>query len=455
MKLKTINIDQIDEGKRARQQFENIQELCDSIKEVGLVSPISVVKQDNDEQPFLLLHGGRRIRASKLAGNDTITAVIRDDSLTEGEMWNIELVENLHRENLTWQEEVTLKEKIHDFYIDKYGQKKSTSKDATGWSQADTAKFLGISTSKLSRDIQMAKAIDKFPSLSEYKTQSDANKVLDATAVSLERKMIAKVIEDKKSSTDIDILNDKLSKQYMTGDFFDGVKKIQSSSIDLIEIDPPYGIDLAAKGRKLKSKARIEVGGYNEVPSDEYLKFLDGVIKEAVRVMKPDSWLLLWFAPEPWFDSAYSILKKHGLTVKRIPAMWLKGDGWVQTMQPKYNLANGYEMMYYARKGSPEIFTQGKTNTFNFSPIHPNKKTHPTERPIEMMDHILNIFCKPDSKICVPFLGSGNTVLAADNLNMTAFGWDLTRGYRDGFIIKVGERKSRDYKFKSYRDTRK
>lgn len=119
-------------------------------------------------------------------------------------------------------------------------------------------------------------------------------------------------------------------------------------------------------------------------------------------------------------------------------------------MAPNIYLANSYEMFFYGMKGNGEIVKKGRSNIFHFSPVTPTKKIHQTERPIEMMEEILMTFVEPGSKVCVPFLGSGNTILAADNVKMTAFGWELTKEYKDGFTLRVSEKTFSEYKFHSY-----
>jgi DNA modification methylase len=50
----------------------------------------------------------------------------------------------------------------------------------------------------------------------------------------------------------------------------------------------------------------------------------------------------------------------------------------------------------------------------------------------------------------VPFLGSGNTLLATSNLGMSAFGYDLSEEYKNAYIVRVNE--ARPGSYKSYRE---
>lgn len=75
---------------------EALDELAASIKNYGVFQPIIVKKSIKG---YDLVAGERRLRASKLAGLETIPAIVKD--FTDDEMREIALLENLQRENLT------------------------------------------------------------------------------------------------------------------------------------------------------------------------------------------------------------------------------------------------------------------------------------------------------------------------------------------------------------------
>jgi ParB family chromosome partitioning protein len=81
---------------RTKFDEEALQELAQSIKEIGIVQPITVRKINNNS--YQLIAGERRFRASKIAGLRKIPAYIRlaeDDKMLE-----MALVENIQREDL-------------------------------------------------------------------------------------------------------------------------------------------------------------------------------------------------------------------------------------------------------------------------------------------------------------------------------------------------------------------
>ena len=79
---------------------EALNELAESIRENGVIEPIIVKKSIKG---YDVIAGERRLKASKIAGLETIPAIIRQ--LSDDKMAEIALLENLQRENLTALEE--------------------------------------------------------------------------------------------------------------------------------------------------------------------------------------------------------------------------------------------------------------------------------------------------------------------------------------------------------------
>lgn len=85
-----------------RKKFEedSLLELADSMKHVGVLQPIIVKKKD---KTYEIVTGERRWRAAKLAGLKEMPVIIKE--LTEKELAQISLIENIQRENLNIMEE--------------------------------------------------------------------------------------------------------------------------------------------------------------------------------------------------------------------------------------------------------------------------------------------------------------------------------------------------------------
>ncbi len=85
-----------------RKEFDDtaLQELSQSIREQGVITPITVRRMPDGK--YQLIAGERRLRASQLAGLTELPAYIR--VATDGQMMEMALVENIQRENLNAME---------------------------------------------------------------------------------------------------------------------------------------------------------------------------------------------------------------------------------------------------------------------------------------------------------------------------------------------------------------
>ncbi len=97
----TLPLNQIAISKTNRKRFNQqaLNELADNIKANGLIQPILVRPMSPAEslEPYELVCGERRYRASIIAGLDTIDAICRE--LTDTQAAELQLIENLQRED--------------------------------------------------------------------------------------------------------------------------------------------------------------------------------------------------------------------------------------------------------------------------------------------------------------------------------------------------------------------
>lgn len=98
--------------RQPRQHFDDeaIEELAASIRIVGLLQPVVVRATAPDA--YELIMGERRLRASKLAGVETIPAIVRDTG--DDDMLRDALMENLHRQQLNPLEEAAAYQQLLD-----------------------------------------------------------------------------------------------------------------------------------------------------------------------------------------------------------------------------------------------------------------------------------------------------------------------------------------------------
>lgn len=99
--VRLIPVNQIVVNKQHRAAFEEIAELAESIKELGLIQPLLV--RPRSDQKFDLVAGERRLRAAKELNLKNVPCDIRE--ITDGEVAALQLAENLMRKNLNPIEE--------------------------------------------------------------------------------------------------------------------------------------------------------------------------------------------------------------------------------------------------------------------------------------------------------------------------------------------------------------
>lgn len=430
--LKLISPTKIWFEKRFREDLGDINELAQSFKECGIIQPLAVnlCKGPNNE-PYKLLAGGRRLNAAISSGIKKVPVRIYLEELSEYETKKIELEENLMRKSLTFIEDCNIKRELHKLQVATFGEKISTSPDAKGWSIRDTAKLISRDHKGVLEDINLAEKMEDFPQLNweGCKNKNEARKMFDK----FEERVVRADLSDRASEL-LGNTSKKLIDSYIVGDFFKHIKGIPNKSINFVEIDPPYGIDLPNVKKEHKT---IYGDSYNEVDSKYYLDFIAKTLKECYRVMTEDSWLILWFGPDPWFEPIYNLIIDAGFKTRRLCGIWTKPIG--QTHHPDIYFASCYESFYYAYKGNAKINLdkQGRSNEFPFNPVPPKKKIHPTERPIEMIKEILSIFTWENSRVLVPFAGSGTTLKAAFELKMFPLGYDLAQEYKNSFVTNI------------------
>ncbi|WP_150237179.1 ParB/RepB/Spo0J family partition protein [Nocardiopsis quinghaiensis] len=109
--------------RQPRHHFDDqaLEELRDSISEVGLLQPIVVRKLEGEGAPrYELIMGERRWRASKEAGLDRIPAIVR--STGDDELLRDALLENLHRQELNPLEEAAAYQQLLDDFGSTHGE---------------------------------------------------------------------------------------------------------------------------------------------------------------------------------------------------------------------------------------------------------------------------------------------------------------------------------------------
>ena len=131
-----------------RTEFDEtaLRELAQSIKEQGVIQPVTVRKLGYNK--YQLISGERRLRASKMAGLSKIPAFIR--VANDEQMLELALIENIHRENLNAIEVAVSYQRL----IDECNMTQEEVSEKVGKSRSAVANFLRLL--KLPAEVQIA-----------------------------------------------------------------------------------------------------------------------------------------------------------------------------------------------------------------------------------------------------------------------------------------------------------
>ena len=147
--INEIEIDQIEANpNQPRREFdeEALQELANSIREIGIIQPITLRQVAEDR--YQIIAGERRWRACQMAGLERVPAYIR--TVDDENMMEMALVENIQRQDLTALE-VAL---AYQHLIEQYGLTQEQLSEKVGKNRATVTNYLRLL--KLPAPIQVA-----------------------------------------------------------------------------------------------------------------------------------------------------------------------------------------------------------------------------------------------------------------------------------------------------------
>ena len=144
-----IEIERIVADKQIREHFEKIEEMSESIKRRGVDSPV-IVHYSEARSLYVIIAGERRFRAAKLAGLKKVPCRVMPEDITEHEILEIQVTENVQRESLNPIEEA----KAYQLLKDKLG---CTAKEvAAKVGKNETTVTRALRYLKFPKDIQQA-----------------------------------------------------------------------------------------------------------------------------------------------------------------------------------------------------------------------------------------------------------------------------------------------------------
>lgn len=234
-----------------RRNFEQgaLEELCNSIKEYGVIQPINVRKTPSNH--YELVAGERRLRASLMAGLKEIPAIVID--VNEDDLAIMALIENLQREDLGYMEEA-------EGY-------RNLIKDH-GLTQEDLAQKIGKSQSTIANKIRLLKLppmVKKM--LADHQlTERHARALLKLHDEQIQLKVLQKVCEKDLNVKKTEELVQKALDKYVDPVMYENGKRLTRSIKDIrIFVNTiRQAIDMMKKSGVNAKAAQIDRGEFVE-----------------------------------------------------------------------------------------------------------------------------------------------------------------------------------------------
>lgn len=436
-------ISQIAVIERRRKDLGDLTGLATSIKANGQIQS-GVVRRateadrslgvDPQSTPWILVTGGRRFAACALAGIETFRA---DDFGTLPPLVQkiLELEENLNRKNLNWDEEVFLKEEIHNL------RQQQAKLEGKVWTQGDTARELNETQGNTSKDLKLAQALRENPELRKAPTQAAAVRMLAYDKKVAERTAAI-------NQTPMMHVADRLK----TADMREFVRQLPTHSVDLCFTDFPFGIDYHFESRERNKY---------EDSADTLKDLLTDIVPEIFRVTKPTGWLALMMGSTNYpvlvdlvtsccaehFDYAEVIWqqKENGdweRMVRDYCHSWVEGTEcrflepedpeWIwyrpnsrqPTMWPELHAQNQYEKLCVVNMGKAVMIQKNLGNVLVHDAVYTDR-IHEMQRPDSLCRDVISRLTIGGERVLDLCFGSGQHLASAAALQRDFLGCDI------------------------------
>tara|TARA_R100001443_G_scaffold116111_1_gene135644 strand:- start:439 stop:1035 length:597 start_codon:yes stop_codon:yes gene_type:complete len=177
------------------------------------------------------------------------------------------------------------------------------------------------------------------------------------------------------------------------------LRQMSDNQYDLAIVDPPYGIQ-QARGISFGKYARdihTEKDWDNKIPSSEYFEQLQRVSVNQI----------IW-GGNYFLDYLYNT---------RCMLVWNKKNG--------NNPLSDCELAWTSFTSSVRMFTYNHIQDYNAG----IKRIHPTQKPIDLYEWILDKYAKPGDKILDTHLGSGSIAVACHNTGHSLDAYEIDAEY--------------------------
>ncbi len=201
------------------------------------------------------------------------------------------------------------------------------------------------------------------------------------------------------------------------GDCIEELLKLESNSVDLVLIDPPYLISRESNFKNYSDSASDElVNKYGKLSIDfgdwdkKELDW-DNLFKEYYRILKNGGTIIVFY--DIWKSSEIKeSAEKYKFKQPRV-GLWVKNNPVPINSKINY-LSNSTEYFFTFTKKSKPTFNSSYDNALYQYPICHGKERyqHPTQKPLELIKDLIKKHSNPGDIVLDSFAGTGTTAHA-------------------------------------------
>lgn len=388
--------------------------LRESMRLVGQIHAITV-RAINGR--FTLLVGERRLRArlgmpdSHLRHSTTtippgyIAAQLWDE-LSSIEQAELELEENIRREDLSWQDQAKAIARLNELRQAQSkvnGEFYGASQLAQEVSQRAATVPLTLKIAETKAALAVAKHLHD-PDVAGAKTFKEAQKAVDRKIRREQHGEMASAFEAEAARKSPNVL--------LRGDCYEHMARLPEGSFDCILTDPPYGINADQFGDM--ADADTTAGGHAYADDEAVFQRVWGEFPEhCLRLLKSKGHVYVFCDPRRFIDLKDGF-ELGGFEVWPWPLIWSKGGRMLP--DAKHGPRRAYECILFANKGRREV--ECIANDLISIPGVQSPR-HGAEKPIGLYRDLLGRSTRPGDRVLDPFCGSG-TIFPAANLAKVA-----------------------------------
>ena len=212
-----------------------------------------------------------------------------------------------------------------------------------------------------------------------------------------------------------------------TIDFKVLLKSIEPNTADLILTDPPYSISKKTGFKNLGKNSidrfaiSMDFGKWDKKEIN-----LKAFAELSYKALRTGGTIICFY--DLWkITKVQDAFIQAGFGMIRL-IIWEKTNPVPINSQNIY-LSNSREVAVLGvKKGKPTFNSKYDNGIYDF-PIHREKRIHPTQKPLKLMEALINKHSNPKNLVIDPFLGSGSTALASYKLKRRFIGGDKDYSY--------------------------